>query len=75
MLSITYFLGPIINIVEGFLGIKFLEVYFINYFPTDFRVNWIIVICMASLVLTILASYYPSRVASKIKPAEVLRYE
>ena len=74
-LIITYFLGPIINMVEGFLGIKFLEVYFINYFPTDFRVNWIIVICMASLVLTILASYYPSRVASKIKPAEVLRYE
>ncbi len=74
-IMITYFLGPIINIVEGFLGIKFLEVYFINYFPTDFRMNWIIVICMASLVLTILASYYPSRIASKIKPAEVLRYE
>ncbi len=74
-LSITYFLGPIVSFLESLLGIKFLEVYFINYFPVDFRLSWIVVICLTALSLTVLASFYPSRLASKINPAEVLRYE
>ncbi|HIO04927.1 MAG TPA: FtsX-like permease family protein, partial [Gammaproteobacteria bacterium] len=74
-LLITYFLGPIVSFLESLLGIKFLEVYFINYFPVDFRLSWIAVICLTSLSLTVLASFYPSRLASKINPAEVLRHE
>ena len=72
---LTYFLGPIINFIEKLLEIRFLEVYFINYFPTDFRLSWIITICLTSLFLTVISSFYPSRLASKINPAEVLRYE
>ena len=74
-LILTYFLGSIITFIENLLGIRFLEVYFINYFPVDLRVNWILAICLISILLTILASLYPSRLASKINPAEVLRYE
>ena len=74
-LVLTYFLGPIIAFIENLLGMRFLEVYFINYFPVDLRVNWILAICLISILLTILASLYPSRLASKINPAEVLRYE
>ena len=74
-LVLTYFLGPIINFIENLLEIRFLEVYFINYFPTDFRLSWIITICLTSLFLTVVSSFYPSRLASKINPAEVLRYE
>tara|TARA_Y100000590_G_scaffold101874_1_gene115713 strand:- start:3572 stop:4816 length:1245 start_codon:yes stop_codon:yes gene_type:complete len=72
---ITYFLGPIINFFENLLDIKFLEVYFINYFPTDMRLSWILSICSVSLVLTVFASFYPSRIASNLQPAEVLRHE
>ena len=74
-LVLTYFLGPVIAFIENLLGMRFLEVYFINYFPVDLRVNWILAICLISILLTILASLYPSRLASKINPAEVLRYE
>ena len=74
-LVLTYFLGPIIAFIENLLGMRFLEVYFINYFPVDLRVNWILAICLISILLTILASLYHSRLASKINPAEVLRYE
>ena len=74
-LVLTYFLGPIIAFIENLLGMRFLEVYFINYFPVDLRVNWILAICLISIFLTVLASLYPSRLASKINPAEVLRYE
>ena len=74
-LLITYNLGSIINVLENLLGIKFLEVYFIDYFPIDMRLSWILFICFFSFLLTLLSSIYPARVASKIEPAEVLKYE
>jgi len=72
---VTKFLGQIIRFLEEILNMKFLEVYFIDYFPIDIRINWILFICFISVALTILASLYPARLASKIEPAEVLRYE
>ena len=72
---ITYNLGSIISLLENLLGIKFLEVYFIDYFPVDMRPWWILIICLGSIFLTLVSSIYPARVASKIEPAEVLKYE
>ena len=74
-LTLSYFLGPIIDFLESLFGINFLEVYFINYFPVDIRPIWVGSICFTSIVLTLIASFYPARLASKILPAEVLRYE
>ena len=74
-LTLSYFLGPIVNFLENLLGINLLEVYFINYFPVDIRPNWVVFICFTSILLTLVASFYPARLASKILPAEVLRYE
>ena len=72
---ITYNLGSIISLLENLLGIKFLEVYFIDYFPVDMRPWWILIICLGSILLTLVSSIYPARIASKIEPAEVLKYE
>lgn len=74
-LFITYNLGSIIGLLEYTLGVKFLEVYFIDYFPVDIRPSWIFFICAGSLLLTIISSIYPATIASKIEPAEVLKYE
>ena len=74
-LTLSYFLSPIFTFLENLFGMNFLEVYFINYFPVDIRPMWIASICFASILLTLLASLYPARMASKIHPAEVLRYE
>jgi lipoprotein-releasing system permease protein len=72
---ISYNLGSIVASLESLLGVKFLEVYFIDYFPIDMRLNWISLICISSIVLTVVCSLYPARMASKIEPAEVLKYE
>tara|TARA_B100001179_G_C18561152_1_gene390662 strand:+ start:91 stop:1335 length:1245 start_codon:yes stop_codon:yes gene_type:complete len=74
-LLVTIFLGPIIEFLEFILNKRFLEIYFIDYFPIDIRLSWICIICLASISLTILASYYPATLASKLEPAEVLRHE
>ncbi|SVE25739.1 uncharacterized protein METZ01_LOCUS478593, partial [marine metagenome] len=64
-LTLSYFLSPIFTFLENLFGMNFLEVYFINYFPVDIRPMWIASICFASILLTLLASLYPARMASK----------
>ena len=72
---ISYNLGSIIGLLEYSLGVKFLEVYFIDYFPIDVRPSWVFFICSGSILLTLVSSIYPATIASKIEPAEVLKYE
>ncbi|MDG2060833.1 MAG: lipoprotein-releasing ABC transporter permease subunit [SAR86 cluster bacterium] len=74
-LLFTLNLGTIINFLEESLGMHLLDAYFINYFPIDLRPTWIIVICLISFLLAIVSSLYPANLASKLEPAEVLRYE
>ena len=65
----------IVGFIENLFGIQFMTVYFINYFPTDIRVPWIASICAISFVLACIASVYPANIASKVEPAEALKYE
>ncbi len=51
------------------------EVYFINNLPSELQVPDVLLICTAALVLSFLATLYPSWRASRIQPAEALRYE
>ena len=51
------------------------EVYFLTQLPSEIRFYEVISVISISLVLSILASVYPSWKASKIAPAEALRYE
>ena len=50
-------------------------IYFIDYLPTDTRMADVVAIGVTSLVLSILATIYPSWSASRVNPAEALRYE
>ena len=50
-------------------------IYLINTFPSDLRAGDVITISIVSFCLSILATIYPSLKASKIHPAEALRYE
>ena len=51
------------------------EVYFLTQLPSEIRFYEVISVISISLALSILASVYPSWKASKITPAEALRYE
>ena len=64
-LLITYNLESIFAFIESVMGVMILEWYFINYLPTDIRFNWVITIVVVSILLTILASLYPARMATK----------
>jgi lipoprotein-releasing system permease protein len=51
------------------------EVYFINELPSDLHASDVIAITSVALVLSLIATLYPSWRASRVRPAEALRYE
>ncbi|MBV69553.1 MAG: lipoprotein-releasing system transmembrane subunit LolC [Pelagibacterales bacterium] len=51
------------------------EVYFFNIIPSKIDYGEVFIIFLISISLSILATIYPSWKASKIEPANVLRYE
>jgi lipoprotein-releasing system permease protein len=73
MVSLNF--GLIINFLESLTGVSFLQVYFIDYFPIDIRFEWISTICIITFLFCLIFTIYPARLASKIDPVEVLKYE
>jgi lipoprotein-releasing system permease protein len=66
-----------ISWLEGVLGHKFLsaDVYFISYLPSQLQWQDVFIISGAGLAMSLLATIYPAWRASRIDPAEALRYE
>jgi len=69
--------ADIINWIENAFNIQFLsaEVYFISYIPSELKWSDVRIIAIASFVISVLATLYPAWRASRISPAEALRYE
>lgn len=69
--------SDIIAWVQSTFGIQFLDpnVYFISYLPSRLELSDMGVIIGSALVLSFLSTLYPAWRASRIQPAEVLRYE
>ncbi|WP_430462397.1 lipoprotein-releasing ABC transporter permease subunit [Thalassolituus sp. LLYu03] len=63
--------------LEHLFGFKILsaDVYFISYLPSQLLGEDVALVTTASLVLSFLATLYPSWRASRVQPAEALRYE
>ncbi len=63
--------------LERLFGMQVLssDVYFISYLPSQLIWSDVILISSASLLLSFLATLYPSWRAAKVQPAEALRYE
>ncbi|GLR64693.1 lipoprotein-releasing ABC transporter permease subunit [Marinospirillum insulare] len=63
--------------LEGLLGIQFLDsnVYFISYLPSELRWDDVRFITISALLLSLFSTLYPAWRASKIQPAEALRYD
>ena len=51
------------------------EIYFLSKLPSNINVNEVLIVICISIFLTLLASIFPAWKASKISPAEALRYE
>ena len=67
----------IIPFIERMLGMQFIskEIYFISALPSDLRWPDVLAIAAVSIGLAFVATLYPSFAASRVKPAEALRYE
>jgi len=67
----------VIALIEYLFTVQFLsrEVYYISKIPSDPHLADIVTVAIVSFGLTILATIYPSYRASKVNPAEALRYE
>lgn len=67
----------IIPFIEQLFNVQFLakDVYYISDLPSDLIWSDVITILLVSFVLSLLATIYPSYKASRINPAEALRYE
>jgi len=70
-------IGRIVPFIEHLLGVSFLpgSIYLISKMPSEPQSADIIPITMISLVLALLATIYPSWRASRVQPAQALRYE
>jgi len=76
-LSIALNVGTIEPFLEHTFGFQIFDsdVYYITTIPSDVRWENIVVITVAALLLTGVATLYPALRASRTPPAEALRYE
>jgi lipoprotein-releasing system permease protein len=67
----------VVPFLERLLNVQFLskEVYYISELPSELQSRDVTVITIVSLVLSLLATLYPSWRAARVRPAEALRYE
>jgi lipoprotein-releasing system permease protein len=76
-LGIAFNIDVIVPALERLLGATFLpqDIYLISRMPSDPQMNDILPIAIIALVLAFVATLYPSWRASRVNPAEALRYE
>lgn len=76
-LGVAFNIDTIVPALERLLGASFLpqDIYLISRMPSDPQKGDIVPIALISLVLAFVATLYPSWRASRVNPAEALRYE
>jgi lipoprotein-releasing system permease protein len=76
-LGVAFNIDTLVPALEHLLGASFLpqDIYLISRMPSDPQRTDILPVAVISLVLSFLATIYPSWRASRVNPAEALRYE
>jgi len=67
----------IVPVIESLFRVQFLpkDIYFISQLPSDIHLEDVVKVGGMAFGLSLLATLYPSSRASRVKPAEALRYE
>ena len=70
-------IDSIVPAIEALIGRQIFpeEVFYISEIPSDLQWDNVIWIAVAALIFSVLATLYPAWRASKVQPAESLRYE
>lgn len=74
---VAYNIDIIVPFIERLFGVQFLpqQIYFISELPSNPQLADIAIVAATSLVLSLLATLYPSWRASSLQPAQVLRHD
>ncbi|MBM3340495.1 MAG: lipoprotein-releasing ABC transporter permease subunit [Betaproteobacteria bacterium] len=69
--------AAIVGFVERLFGLRFLDptIYYITELPSELRPMDVVATAVFSFVMAAIATIYPAWRASKVNPAEALRYE
>ena len=75
--SLALNIDVVVPFIERMLGTQFMskEVYYISNLPSELQWKDVTTITGVSFVLSLVATIYPSWRASRVNPAEALRYE
>lgn len=70
-------IGSVLQAVESLSGWQLFDpsVYFISFLPSELRVNDVVIVSSAAILISLLATLYPAAKAARIEPAEALAYE
>lgn len=75
--TLSYFVTPLVQWIEKVFGVQFLpsDVYPTTYLPSEIVAGDIVQVVFTALLISFFVSLYPAWRASKIQPADALRYE
>jgi lipoprotein-releasing system permease protein len=70
-------LEPIINVIQKVTGQNFFnkDIYYLDHFPSLVVPSDVVLISVTAIIISFLATLYPAWQASRMLPAEALRYE
>lgn len=76
-LLIAHNLEPIIDLAQKLTGKNFFnkDIYYLDHFPSQVVASDVLMISVTAVVISFVATLYPAWQASKMLPAEALRYE
>jgi len=70
-------LEPIVSLVQKVTGFELFskDIYYLDHFPSQVIPSDVVVISITAVLISFAATLYPSWAASRMSPAEALRYE
>ena len=73
----SYYIEEIRILVTSIFNIELFpeEIYFLSQMPSEINLGYIVIISFFSLLITFLATIFPSLSAAKLDPVKALQYE
>tara|TARA_B100000029_G_scaffold496538_1_gene562996 strand:+ start:1817 stop:3052 length:1236 start_codon:yes stop_codon:yes gene_type:complete len=73
----SYYIEEIRVLITSLFNIRLFpeEIYFLSQMPSEINLGYILIICLFSLLITFLATIFPSVSAAKLDPIKALKYE
>lgn len=73
---VAFNFSEIVGFFEAFFGFRVFdpEVFYVSQLPTDWRLSDLIIVCVISALIALMAAILPAIQASRITPAEAIHY-